>query len=392
MKRKSNFVNRVELLIVLNYLFKYTNEKYPATCPLICKYATRFGVKYDPTQKVGNEINRHRISSILHFLYSFSNTHKEILPFEIKRTDGGKYYASKRNDISLQEVIAIVNSINTNKILSNEEKESLNNKIKKIALSKYDIDSFEVIHNPPISYRKHSKEYTIKLRLLIRALREEKLIHIYKRRNIFDDELNEWKSIKEPLWCRVYKLKEYQNKLYSILVGVDGKTYSLPIERIELTSYNKKEVLMSIDKKVDEIDDRLKNSRYDSMGELMSDNKILIGDAAIAVPFVFAFDIEHLDKFKESFEDYFSIELKYSVYNKSEFTSLYGESLFEEYKENTQFALVDIKLNGKGFLLWVSNNYVIAKEIIIIRPKTFNRTLARYFETLNNKYSKYKEM
>ena len=190
----------------------------------------------------------------------------------------------------------------------------------------------------------------------------------------------------------MYKLKEYKNKLYAILVGVDGRTYSLPIERIELTSYNKKEVLMSIDKKVDEIDDRLKNSRYGSIGELMSDNKILIGDATIAVPFVFAFDIEHLDKFKESFEDYFSIELKYSVYNKSEFTSLYGESLVEEYKENTQFALVDIKLNGKGFLLWVSNNYVIAKEIIIIRPKTFNRRLACYFETLNNKYSKYKEM
>lgn len=392
MKRKSDYVNRVELLIVLDYLFKYTNEAHPATCPLICKYATRYGVKYDPTQKVGNEINRHRISSTLEFIYSFSNTHKEILPFDIKMTDGGKYYVNKRNNLSLSEVIDIVNSININKILSNEEKETLVNKVKDASFSKYDSDSIEIVHDYSISVRKHSKEYMMKLRLLTEALKEEKLIHIYRKRNVFDDELNEWKSVKEPLWCRVYKLKEYQNKIYSILVGVDGRTHSLPIERIELTSFNRKEVLLSVDKKVDEIDDRLKDFSYETMGELMSDNKILIGEATQAVPFVFAFDIKHLEKFKELFEDYFSIELKYSVNSKSELISIYGESLFEEYKENTQFALVDIKLNGKGFLLWVRNNYVIAKEIIVIRPRTFNRRLAYYFEALNKKYSKYKEM
>ena len=93
MKRKSDYVNRVELLVILDYLFKFTDEKHPAICPLICKHATKFGITYDPKQKVGNEINRHRISRTL-FLYDYTKSHRDILPFQIQMTQSSLKFKS----------------------------------------------------------------------------------------------------------------------------------------------------------------------------------------------------------------------------------------------------------------------------------------------------------
>ena len=182
------------MLIVLDYLFKFTDEKHPATCPLICKYATKFGIAYDPKQKVSNEINRHRISQTLSFLCDYTKSHRDILPFQIQMTDSGKYYANNRNNLSLSEAMTLVESVNSNKTLSSNEKDILEEKIKRIALNEYEKDGFLIRGDVTVSHRKHSKVYLAKLKLLKTALKENKLISIRKRKHVYiEKRISLWK-------------------------------------------------------------------------------------------------------------------------------------------------------------------------------------------------------
>ena len=389
MKRKSDYVNRVELLVALDYLFKFTDEKHPATCPLICKHATKFGITYDPKQKVGNEINRHRISRTLSFLYDYTKSHRDILPFQIQMTDSGKYYASNRNDLSLLEAMTLIESVKSNKTLSSNEKDILEEKIKRIALNEYEKDGFLIRGDATVSYRKYSKEYLIKLKLLKTALRENKLISIRKRRHVYIEKENKSGEVINDVWHRVYKLKEYQNKTYAILVSVDGEILSLPIERIELPSLSPREVLIDeFDEKVD-INDRFNNPFYENIEEMLKENKMLIDEAFHAVTCIFVFDMKHINSIKESFEDYFSIQFDYVERTLNEIKTEYPKALLDEYNDKDNLGYFKMKINNHAFLQWVRNNYDVAKKITIIQPIRINQLLEHWFLNLYNKYSKY---
>ena len=387
MKRKSDYVHRSELLITLDYLFKYTDEKHPVTCPLICKYANKYGFIYDSNNKVGNEINRHRISNALDFLYDISTKYKEILPFEIKKTEGRKYYASHRNNFAIPEVVDIISSITTNKVLSSEEKDNLISKVKNMSLSHYENEVADYIEDKTVSVRKYSNEYLTKLRLLKIAFKENKMIHIYFKKKIYSESSDIWIEEKAPIWCRVYKLKEYQNKLYAIFVDVNGVVHSLPIERIELTSYIKREVLID-----DDDIDRFNNDYYSSFEEFMKDNKVVIDDAKVAVPFVFIFHKKYLEAIKESFEDFFSLQFQYEYRSFDNLLKEYDEKKLDDFNKDDEIGYCKIKINHHAFLTWVKNNYIVAKEITILSPFGINKRLAFYFSKLNEKYAKYKEL
>lgn len=159
-------------------------------------------------------------------------------------TDSGKYYESNRNDLSLLEAMTLIESVKSNKTLSSNEKDILEEKIKRIALNEYEKDDFLIRGDATVSHRKYSKEYLIKLKLLKTALKENKLISIRKRRHVYIEKENKFGEVINDVWHRIYKLKEYQNKTYAILVSVDGGTLSLPIERIELPSLSPREVLI----------------------------------------------------------------------------------------------------------------------------------------------------
>lgn len=383
MKRESKYVNRVELLITLDYLFKHTDENHPATCPLICKYATKYGFIYDPNKKVGNEINRHRISDALTFLYNFCKTHKGIISFEIKMTDGGKYYATNRNYLSSSEAIAILESIDQN--LALVEKEVLMDKIRKISFNQYECESFKQNKNSAISLRKYSNEYYAKVKLLKTALKENRLVHIRRRKHVFDEQLEKIVETNADSYYRVYKLKEYQNKLHTVLVNVDGTTLALPIERIELVDT----ILIEEFEELEDINKRLNNFYYNSMDELIEDNKILVGSANFATPFIFIFNKKYLDKIKESFEDYFSIEFHYTDRNVEVIKEEYPNTAFDNLNNDETVGFVKMKANNHAVLQWVRNDYFVAREITIISPSRINRQLAFNFSQLNDKYKKY---
>ena len=72
---------------------------------------------------------------------------------------------------------------------------------------------------------------------------------------------------------RVYKLKEYQNKTYAILVSVDGGTLSLPMERIESPSLSSREVLIDEFNEKADINDRFNNPFYENIEKMLKETK-----------------------------------------------------------------------------------------------------------------------
>lgn len=384
MKRKSGYVNRVELLITLDYLFKYTDETHPATCPLICKYATKYGVIYDPNKKEGNEINRHRISDTFNFLYEFSNNHKGIIPFEIKMTDGGKYYVSNRNNLTTEQVIEILESINSYKFISDDTKIELTDKVKAAFLNERDICRIALSNQQTVSYRKFSNDYYTKLRLLKKAAEENKLVRL---RTIQALTTRTRKIIKEDYY-RVYKLKESRNKMCAILISVHGSCLSSPVEEIELVNTT---LIEEFEEKND-INMRFNNSHYASIEELLEDNKILAGKNNIASNCIFIFRKSCLDIIKRSFEEYFSYQFQYKEKTVKQIKEKYSKANLDEYRnENEVICYCKIRLNCRAFMFWVINDYYVANRITIIYPQRINTHLARAFTKLNDKYTKYME-
>jgi len=385
MKRESGYVNRVELLITLDYLFKNTDKDHPATCPLICKYATKYGIAYDPTKRTGNQINRHRISSALKFLYIFVNQNKGIIPFEIMMTDGGKYYAENRNDLSVNDVTTLLESIEMNKILTDLEKSKLINKVEHAALNKKAVKEISNELSSNLLLRKYSDNYSKKLGLLKKALKENKLINIKRRKyNLNQKQSKIGESIVES-WYRVYKLCEFQNRLFAILVSVDGNTLSLPVEEIEFAE----ETLIDEFEGLENIDKRLKNSFYGSMDELLKDNKVLVDSANYPRLVKFIFNKQYSSKIKESFEYFFSIEFIYESKVIKELKDISKSEELNNFDDDIVVGFCEIKVNSRAFLNWVRNDYIVAREITILSPKRMNSVLAYNFKQLNDKYSKY---
>ena len=59
-KIKSVDIHQVEMLLTLDYLLHYTDEKHPATQIDICEHAKEFGLKYDKNSEKGNQVRRQR--------------------------------------------------------------------------------------------------------------------------------------------------------------------------------------------------------------------------------------------------------------------------------------------------------------------------------------------
>ena len=238
-------IHQRELLITIRYLFERTSEKHPASRLDICRFGNEYGMSYDDNSKTGNQMNRHRVGACLDFLFVMSKQYPDLLPFDVVKTSGGKFYAVNRNHITFDEANNLLTALKNSPFLLNSEKEYLLKKTTDFLFSeeerKKSVSTDGLSLPTPGSIKVQ--------RLLNKACMEKKLIRLPD--HIFHEER----------WFRVHSLKTFNRRRHAILIDVErGIPKCVPVEEIHLSTLDERKVLVADEEHRDL--DSLLNKQY----------------------------------------------------------------------------------------------------------------------------------
>ena len=397
MKRTDTQIHHIELLLTLDYLLNYTDEKHPATQQDICRHAINYGLTYNPKATKGNDVRRQRIKECLAYLqyisYKFEKTDK--IPFVINTTDSGKYYLVEKNHLNEEQIIKILGAITNDKYTKDEDTSLLINKLLDSLTNRYNREHYlEELNKLNQGVNKYNLSTNRKIRLVSKAFKESKMLKI--RHEIIS--INQKDILIYDFWYRVYKIKEFKNKPYAILLPIDtGEIFFNQgiifdsIENLNIPKGLDKEVLAE-----DLIDNRdlnelfAKSSKkdyesYQDIDNLLNANIMLEGGEAHQVSFYFR--LELLKFVKKSFENHFSTPFEYVKC--SSFNTLQGdqEIIPNELNEDEKpiYGVVNMSINLNAFKSWLlsdphDDGYVnIGDMITVVSPSVIKNRVAYYY-------------
>lgn len=406
MRRNDTHIHHVEILLTLDYLLNYTDANHPATQQDICRHALNFGLKYDSKANTGNDVRRQRIGECLQFLQSICYKYEESnkIPFTINTTNGGKFYLEKKNDLSEEQIIKILSAIKNDKYTRDEDTDYLIEKLLDVLSNKCNREYFKEELNTAIkNVKKYNFTTNRKLRLVYKAFNEGKLIKI---------RFNAFSKYRKPAdaWYRVYKIKEYDNKPYGILLLVgNDKEFHIngmlfdAIENLNIPNLKDNECLcedMEDNRDLDELFAAKNKVLYKYYGNVENFLKANIRPQGLfAFRISFYFSLKNEDLIKQSFEDFFSIPLEYakcSTFERIEEQS-YGKTMSLPRKndqgtlkpnhlkdnEKPKYGVCNILLNSNAFRVWVLSSCDIDRNISdvihIVSPSFINEDIANYY-------------
>ena len=406
MRRNDTRIHHIELLLTLDYLLNYTDEKHPATQQDICRHALDFGLKYDSKTNVGNDFRRQRIGECLQFLqsicYKYSDSNK--IPFTINTTDGGKFYLEKKNDLNEEQIIKILSAIKNDKYTKDEDTDFLIEKLLDVFSNRYNKEYFKEELNKVIkNVKKYNFSTNRKLRLVYKAFNEGKMIKIRY------DTINKFHKSCDA-WYRVYKIKEYENKPHAILllVGNDegfhirGMLFDA-IENLMIPNLKDGECLcedMEENRDLDKLfasKNRVLTKYYGNIENLLNANIRPQGLFAFKISFYFS--LRNEDIIKQSFEEFFSMPLEYTKCSRFETLeeTNYGKAVILPRKndegtlkpiplkenEKSKYGVCNILLNADAFKEWVISSYDSHRNMVdiihIVSPSFINESIASYY-------------
>lgn len=226
MPNSHSHVSRLELLIVLHYLLKYSDENHLPQQKDYVEFAKK-------TFK--RTIRRQRIHEILNFLVKIKTKFPNLLPFEIVEHSTGskkKYYACNKF-LKDDEVERLIGSVMHNRYLLEEEEAPLIRTLLQLTKSEHEIESFETLARlknkkvPKIHPRVIGMMKQLDGALNQRALVEFTLLA--KEKNIESLRSNTNPIIKGY----VYKLIDQNDQPYLLLINLQTqKLESYRISRI----------------------------------------------------------------------------------------------------------------------------------------------------------------
>ncbi len=223
MPNSHTHVSRLELLIVLHYLLKYSDEKH---LPQQKDYVDFAKKTYKKT------IRRQRINEILNFLVKTKKKFPNLLPFEILEHSTGskkKYYAGRKY-LKDEEVGQLIGSVMHNRYLLEEEEAPLIRTLLQLTKSEHEIESFETLAR--LKNKKVPKIHPRVIGLMKQldgALNQRALVEfnlLAKEKNIEHVK----SSISQLMKGYVYKLIDQNDHPYLLLVNL--KTQLLESYRI----------------------------------------------------------------------------------------------------------------------------------------------------------------
>ena len=404
-------IHQIELLLTLDYLLRFTDEDHPATQQDICRHATDFGLKYDSKAKSGNDVRRQRIADCLKFLMDVTTQFSEEVPFVLETTPSGKYYIDQKNYLSEEQIIKVLAAVQNDKYTQDEDTEFLIERLLDSLSNVYNRDHYK---NELSKLNKGVKKYNLatsrKIRLVNKAYRDGKMIKIrYEIRDINKVDIHIY-----DFWYRVYKIKEYKNKPYAILIPIYTKDIIFyrgfifdTIENLNIPKGPDKDVLCDdFDQKRDldklfKEKSRWSRKYYDSPESMIEENKMPVSGIAFKTSFYVK---KAFIKFvKPSFEEFFStnfdcvpctsfdtVELKDvdPKKNKNDFIIPHQLKAGEE----PQFFVVNTYIDEDAFMSWLvsdvhGNGYTsISDMVTVVGPDTFNKRLYDFYIGHAKKY------
>ena len=427
-------IHQREILITLIYLLKYCDKNHPAKQIDICKYAKKFGLHFDLEETSGNDIKRQRISSCLQYLQSLSLKHENNneFPFIINSTEGGKFYAELKNQLSTNQITKILSAIKNDKFIDKDESQEIIDKLIDILSNKYNKKiCLDKLRNTKIKANNYDTTLIKKINLLSEALSEKKLIEIFEISCIglyrydavkddpyfypqSDSSIKHHNFIKghfeKPKKCFVYKLDKYKNSPYAILIPLSGK--GLICEKIDninirINEPKNKILYEDLAKKERNLNDLFKanNPFVSSIYETLDDyiNKQIFPQGKFSFKTSFFFLASHYKEISQSFKDYFGIDMpvifcNYFNINKDKVINnkninipkKYDDFAIDNYievseDEHPHYGIVNIEINESAFCNWLLDNHNIAYLINIVSPENFNETIFLSYMTLVSK-------
>lgn len=397
-------IHQIELLLTLDYLLRFTDEDHPATQQDICRHATDFGLKYDSKAKSGNDVRRQRIADCLKFLMEITTKFADEVPFVLETTSSGKYYIEQKNYLSKEQVIKILAAVKNDKYTQDEDADFLIDRL---------LDSFSNVYNREQyknelnklskSVKKYNLSTSRKIRLVNKAYKEGKMIKIKSEIHSFDNaEVDTY-----YFWYRVYKIKEYKNKPYAILIPIYTgdvifyKGYIFDsIENLDIPNGTDKDVLCDDFDDHRDLDELFREKSkwiekyYDSPEEMIEENIMPISGVAFKVGFYFK--KVFYERVKKSFEEFFSKELKcegcisFDVSDDETIESRKNKNVYITPRplnegEEPEYYIVNLNIDPDAFMSWLVNDVHgngivnISDMVIVVGPKFINRRLYRFY-------------
>lgn len=400
-------IHRIELLLTLSYLLKFSDAKHPVSQLDICRYATNFGLKFDEKNIAGNDIRRQRIKDTLVFLEELSDRYKDSFPFKISSTEKGKYYLEKRYGLSKGDIFNIIFSISNNRFIKEEVANNLNEKVFKVFASQHEKKEFEKTLNQILSPNNKYSTFTANvLGTLMNAIKKEKIVKLKRLKYEYDEALKDYTLKDNSKWYRVYTIKEYNGKLYAILIAIsDGEIICEDIHSICITGQKKwvfaDDLIKNRDLNRLFIENNLENKPLDTY---IKEAKMPLNKNNRNVSF--SFKCLYLRMIETSFRDYFNEQLDFEIVDNFEKEkTIIGtvlkstnkeltKKLTDAYKNSRQIideqyeVIANVLLNEDAFIEWILSNLSFP-EIITIHDETINRRLAKHYKNLSTKFEKY---
>ena len=400
-------IHRIELLLTLYYLLKFSDAKHPVSQLDICRYATNFGLKFDEENIAGNDIRRQRIKDTLVFLEELSTRYKDSFPFKISSTEKGKYFLEKRYNLSKGDIFNIIFSIENNRFIKEEVAKDLKEKVFKVFSSQHEKKELEKTLTQILSPNNKYSTYTTNvLGTLMNAIKKEKIVKLKRLNYEYDVSLKDYALKDNSKRYRVYTIKEYNGKLFAILIAIsDGEIICEDIRSICITGQKKwvfaDDLIKNRDLNRLFIANNIENKSLDTY---MKEAKIPLNKNTRNISF--SFKCLYLRMVETSFRDYFNQQLPFEIVEnfKTEKT-IKGTALkssnkeltmklTEVYKNSRQIideqydVIVNLLINEDAFIEWILSNLGFAENITIY-DETINRRLAKHYKNLANKFEKY---
>ena len=423
MKRSNAQIYQTELLLTLDYLLNYTDEDHPATGQDICRHANDFGLKYDSNAKSGNDVRRQRISDCLKFLMEVTSKFPEEAPFILQQNDSGKYYIEQKNYLSEEQIIKILAAVKNDRYTQNEDTDFLIERLLDSLSNKHNREYFKIqLEKENKGVNKYKAAVNKKIKLVDRACKEGKCLAVTRPCLAFLNEegkkcvlTNENRGhlhigvYREKINCRVYKIKEYNNRPYAILLPLNRRGVILDaVENLKIpTNLQEKELVFDDLEKNRDLNELFKSNNpmlarhYGSLDGYIE--KQIMPERGFAFKTSFYFFYRHLDRVKSSFEEYFCVEMPiikcntFKIFGRQNSQGRLGFPPHGKYAIECDplpegvrptYAVVNIEINKQALLTWLWNNPDVANLINVVSPNSINEELGNRALRLLLKYRK----
>lgn len=368
-KQPSNKIARLELLIILDYLFKKTDENHLSRQSDIEQFAQ---------EEYGVEIRRQRITDCLESLKEFCDEYSNNLSFALEDVSTGcrlKYYISKR-PLNVDEISSIIKAIQNDKHIPSEETNSLINKFLISTTSESIKDELLSEHKDFDYESKNSMKTKNNRKSILKAIDDISYIEfkVSDIRLINSSSPISYSSIYDENY--VFKgfphsIKKFDNIEYVLFVIPSQRDLiCLPLSALKILEITPVGEVESFDNAVNLYEG------YKSIEEYLQENIIPFDGTPMDITFAFELTSSNLETIQNSFINTFGKDFTYECYQRRKVKTVKvidGLNNQEEYVM-VNYAKVNIKMQKNLFIEWISNP-IIEKIIEVIKPYDLKRTL-----------------